>query len=276
MRLRYSDESNLSTGSILSEFKDPDILRLYFQNIHGISKNQWLDWVQAGRQVRKFSIDIVGNVETNILWTESLRRQAQYLIRNSARTQAHTAVASSIDSGTTNFQPGGTATTVFGKWTGRLVTTTNDKSGMGRWSGVILNTKHNQKLIIVTVYMPTKSDGNNTTYQQQWRILRNKYGGDPDPRKKLLQDLETEIIKWTHNSHEVIVMMDANDNITKTNSKILPFLAKTKLTPLHHTFPDSSYDRGSQCIDFIFATEKSETSNRPRWIHLVLRWSMAI
>lgn len=106
------------------------------------------------------------------------------------------------------------------------------------------------------VCMPTKSEGNITTYRQQWRILRNKYGGNPDPRKKLLQDLKQLIIKGTGLSYEVIMMVDTNEKITKSDSKLLPFIAGTKLTPLHRQFPETSHDRGLQCIDFIFGTKQ--------------------
>lgn len=259
-RLTYTDEHNTSIGDILSQQKDPDHLRIYFQNIHGISKNLWLDWTNAGKKIKELNIDIIGTAETNMLWTESVRRRAQHLMKQSVQTQTHIATSSSIDAGLSDYQPGGTATGIFGKWTGRIITTTNDKSGMGRWSGFILNTKNNMKLIILTVYIPTKTEGNNTTYQQQWRILRNKFGGDPDPRKHLLTDLEAAICKWMQSGYEVIMMVDSNENITKSNSKILPFLARTKLTPLNHLFPEASYDRGSKCIDFIFGTAQVKTA----------------
>jgi hypothetical protein len=101
-----------------------------------------------------------------------------------------------------------------------------------------------------------KANGNITTYQQQWRLLRNKNVSNPDPRAQHLKDLTIEIKKWKNKNCEIILMWDANETITLQKSKLHQFLYNNNLAPIHNILPTASYARGSICIDFIMATPK--------------------
>jgi hypothetical protein len=249
-------DNNVATGDILTSIKDPNTMRVYFQNINGIKKNNWIDWQRAAIQMKKLQIDVVGCAETNLSWTEPIRKYAQFQLTKYLQ-QANLAVSNSQDIGNTDYQPGGVANCINNKWTGRVIEQIHDPSGLGRWTGHILNGKSQQNIIIVTAYRPIKATGFQTTFQQQWRLLRrqsNDLNNDPDPRKQMVQDLQTQIIQWTNSKLEVILMWDANEGINKHNSSITRFMANTNLSPAHTHFPNASYARGSTCIDFIMAT----------------------
>jgi hypothetical protein len=129
-----------------------------------------------------------------------------------------------------------------------------DQIGLGRWAGHILIGKNSRHIVIITAYRPVSSSGFNTTFQQQWRLLRNRSIDHPDPRAQLLNDLQENILKWTSRKYEIVVMWDTNESITSKSSKLLQFMANTNISPIHSTFPNASYARGTSCIDFIMGS----------------------
>jgi hypothetical protein len=246
-------DHNSPSGEIMTTNKPPHTLRLYFQNINGISKNKWFDWQQASLQLHALHIDMFGCAETNTTWTDTKRKYAQYQIQK-INKQANLSVCSSTEVGSSDYQPGGVASCITGKWTGRITETINDPSGLGRWAGHIIHGGKDNNIVVITAYRPTKSLGFQTNYQQQWRMLRNNNDPKPDPRKKMLQDLEKTIIKYHRSKSEIILMWDANEGIKNQNSKLHQFMTNTNLLPAHTSFPTATYSRGSTCIDFIMAT----------------------
>jgi hypothetical protein len=248
-----STDSNMPADDCLTAHKSTNSVRLYFQNINGVNKNNWTDWEHAAIQLQCQAIDIFGCAETNYAWTEASRKLAQHKICKT-KQQAQLSVASSNDTGTSNYQPGGVASCITGKLTGRIIEQINDTSGLGRWAGHILIGKHNKHIAVITAYRPTKSTGHNTNYQQQWRILRNRDNNDPEPRSKMLKDLTETIRHWTAQQMEVILIWDANESIQHHRSQLHQFMAQTNLMPAHTASPTASYNRGSLCIDFIMTT----------------------
>jgi hypothetical protein len=90
--------------------------------------------------------------------------------------------------------------------------------------------------------------------------LRIKRQPDPDPRDKMLIDLQKVIEQWTEQSFDVILMWDANEIMDIPKSKLTGFMEKTSLSPIHNTLPSATYARGSSCIDFIMATPRVHTA----------------
>jgi hypothetical protein len=241
------------TGDPITVPKATNTIRLYFQNINGIGKNNWLDWKRATLLLKEQEIDIFGCAETNTSWTKAKRKYAQSMLQKTTR-QANLSVSSSTECGTSDYQPGGVASCITGKWTGRIIEAITDTTNMGRWSGHILLGKQQQHAVIISAYQSTKSQGYNTTYQQQWRIIRNRDQNNPMPREQLLVDLSAAIHPWTAKQYEVILMWDANDSIHYSRSKLRQFMTSTNLIPAHTTFPKASYSRGASCIDYIMTT----------------------
>jgi hypothetical protein len=188
----HNRKNNIPNGNLMSRPKAPSTLRVYFQNINGVAKNNWSDWKEASRNISLANVDIFGCAETNLAWTEAKRKYAQHLLQNQLQ-QANMTVASSSEIGATDYQPGGTTTCITGKYTGRIIEQIHDNSGLGRWSGHILLGRANKHIVIITAYRPTKSDGYNTAYQQQWRLMRQRGHINPEPREQMLLDLQKNI-----------------------------------------------------------------------------------
>jgi hypothetical protein len=87
------------------------------------------------------------------VWNDRNKQCAQLGIR---KTFTHSKLTTShcFEPSCTDFQPGGTAIGVFGRWTHRILQPINDVSGMGRWSGLKFRTKHNTTLCVITAYIP--------------------------------------------------------------------------------------------------------------------------
>eukprot|EP00957_Ditylum_brightwellii_P179643 13684590-Ditylum_brightwellii.AAC.1 len=62
---------------------------------------------------------------------------------------------------------------VVGKQQGRILAGNQDKSGMGRWSYVVMTVK-SKKVYVVSAYRVAqeKNDDIQTAYTQQYRIMR--------------------------------------------------------------------------------------------------------
>jgi hypothetical protein len=118
-RLTTPDD-NYPSGDLITQAKQKETLRIYFQNINGISKNNWLEWQHAASLIAKHDIDVFGCAETNILWTESTRKFAQHQLQRHTK-QANIAVACHNEPGYTSYQPGEVTSCITGRWTGRII-----------------------------------------------------------------------------------------------------------------------------------------------------------
>jgi hypothetical protein len=69
-----------------------------------------------------------------------------------------------------HYKPGGTLTTVVGKWQSRVSERGTDNSGLGRWSFIRLSS-NKKSIVIVTAYKPLKTQGPYTAWTLQWTLL---------------------------------------------------------------------------------------------------------
>jgi hypothetical protein len=157
------------------------------------------------------------------------------------------------------YKPGGTMTTIVGKWQAQVSEKGTDESGLGRWSYFVISSNR-RKLVVITAYRPCKTTGPNTTWTQQWLLLReNKL--DPDPIKEFYKYLDSELQKWKNNNYEIIVQIDANEEIGRNPGglgKVLSGNGLFNIVANQHqmdTYPPT-YARGNKRIDYIFGTEK--------------------
>jgi hypothetical protein len=126
-------KSNYPFGNILENNKPDNHIRLYFKNINGIKNyKSWEIWEHACYTLRSYSVDIFGVSETNIKWDTKIQGEAR------SKCQKHDAynkvllnTSSSTDPTLNHYQPGGTATIITNKWTGRATEPIIDPSGMG-------------------------------------------------------------------------------------------------------------------------------------------------
>jgi hypothetical protein len=250
-----SPKYNLPFGDLLHS-KDNSDIRLFFCNVNGIcTANTWNDLHSSCKIIKSSSIDIIGLAETNIKWDTRWRNQTFQIFKKHLQ-HVNISTSSSSEQSYSAYQPGGTLTAVTGNCTGRFLNYITDDTNMGRWSGITMTTNFNHQLHILTVYQSTRSSGPHTAYQQQRHKLSLMGIENPNPRKILLDNLATQIIKWNNNGDHSIIMIDANDNPYLNDSLLPKFLSNTQLislvpNPQEHP---ATHIQGSKCIDFIYGS----------------------
>lgn len=200
-------------------------------------------------------VDILGFAETNIAWNEKHIREANSKTLKHYN-KSHIQISSSLETSSSYYQPGGTATVITDNYTGRIDSSLNDPSGLGRWSGFKLRCKANKFLYIITAYCPhiDYKSGSDTCYQQQWRLLRDTTNVNPEPRRQMLYDLK-QLIGKIHETHgEIILQWDANNHIE--SNELQEFMSAINLYNIMPTQHDafSTCIRGNRTIDHVWTT----------------------
>ena len=120
----------------------------------------------------------------------------------------------------------------------------------------------NQAISIITAYRPVKiGSGVNPVFQQHKRVL----GPTSDPRRQLLLDLTTEIINLRRKGNEIVLAIDANEELPQQQNIIWTDLEKfvvntglvDAMTSLHGYATIPSCSRSSDTsspIDFILCS----------------------
>jgi hypothetical protein len=123
--------------------------------------------------------------------------------------------------------------------------TGNDERGLGRWSYIILRSNKQKLAIIMT---------------QQWLLLREQQK-DPDPIQEFNNDLNNLLHHWRASDTEIILLIDANEEIGAKPGGISSTITRNALYDLLANQHDTNacpntYIRGTKRIDYIFGTEK--------------------
>jgi hypothetical protein len=112
--------------------------------------------------------------------------------------------------------------------------------------------------MVVTAYKPQKTQGPYTAWTQQWMLLceMNK---NPDPIKAFCDDLKTEMKKWVEKGYEILLMIDANEEVGLEPGGISAVISVAGLYDLldighNATQYPNTYARGSKQIDYIFGS----------------------
>ena len=165
------------------------------------------------------------------------------------------------DLSTAVYQPGGTAILSMNASTCRVSNNSlADPEGLGRWTSTLYNGKNNQKVRIIQVYcpaLPTETT-NNSTYAQHHRYFLTKNITEC-PRKLFFQHLQQFVSGRMDKQEQIIIMGDFNHSLEST--AILQFQTSLNLHNMHKTLYSNfntnipTYDRGSQTIDAIFASQ---------------------
>ena len=273
-RVKYRQQSikpksveNFHAGDPI-ECKKGNNVRIYFQNVNGISSGGNLlkaeEIISAWKAI---DVDILGWAETNINFDHPTDPAST--LKSKLRKQHTIYAVETSSSGITSkniHQPGGVATILTGNLTGRIKKRYKDE--MGRWSGYTICGKE-KKLTILTAYQVCKAvnPGTNTAAEQQRTKLRlrenskTRKKSELDPRRAFIKDLDEMLKKIKDENHEIIIMMDANECIHERASKLRNVMAKYQLCDIHRVQHDTldqedwmTYNRGSKKIDYIFGT----------------------
>ena len=159
---RHEDPHVLrSYGDSITNAKQPRTIRIYFQNIKGLSYTTTReDSKYVFNHLANLQVDIAGLAETNSAWQHQFLRNELIFASRSIGAGNVTRTSFASPSKTIDlvpcdeiFQAGGSITTTLGTW----VTTVfgpdiQDPTGLGRWSGMHYRGKHHNVLSVITGY----------------------------------------------------------------------------------------------------------------------------
>jgi hypothetical protein len=270
---RLDEESRPSTdnydyGDSLFVRPNSEETRIFFQNVNGISgRDEWQDAREIGYMARQQWISILALAETKIDWKKGKAKRQCLQALKSFWTAAKIGTASSMLDFESIYQPGGVLQLIGNEWSSRVVRTEEDPKRMGRWIGMTLQGKQGQAITMISAYQVV-DDSNalhrpRTAYKQQWTMLRTDGDRNPDPRKAFVTDIIKYITREQEQDNDIILMLDANDNLTDPKSNLGRELLARGMTNvyqhLHAPYDEmaeepATFNRGSRCIDFIYAT----------------------
>ena len=252
-------KDNKPIGDTLNNDEVSNTFRIYFQNINGVTAGKGTGkWDNILQTMVKKNVSIFGLAETNIEWNN--HKLSSRLKAKVRRTCQHANIATSTSSiqSATAYKPGGTSTIAIKQWTGRITDQIKDTTSQGRWSGLKLRAP--RPIAIITAYRVTQNSidqaGHKTAYAQQWAVARIQGEEQPEPRKQFITDLQREI-KKLQTDHDIILMLDANEQIIEGKNHGISHLAASCnlcdiiATKHPETKTTATYARGTKRIDFI-------------------------
>lgn len=253
--------------------KEPNILRIATWNAGGLpvfNKDKKGKNDRIREAINEYRIDVLGIQEPNKNWN-LIDQEHRWDERTKHWWEArHNTIAfNKHDVDSTRTQPGGTILLTINKAVYRAMQREIDPKGLGRWASTLYRGKQNIKTRIVTAYRPVKSGqvGSSTTYRQQQRAY-NKHNKEDDPRDAFLQDLGNQIQRWKNAGEQVILLMDANDDVR--GNKIRTWAQANGLIERLNQEGDptvATHNRGSKPIDGIFTTEGIDIVKRGYLAH---------
>jgi len=100
---------------------------------------------------------------------------------------------------------------------------------LGRWSYLEMVGQKGKRLIVASAYRvcPQQFDATTmTATAQQTRLLLQQGVCNPNPRQQFISDLIQQIRQWRMQNKEVLIGMDANENINGPTPKLHVFLMR--------------------------------------------------
>ena len=231
-----------------------------YLNINGLPKNKNHPKNNLIYQtLLNHKADIFGLTETNLKWS-TLDQEHTWKERTTGIWESSHSILSynrtDINS-TTSFQPGGTLLHSNGRSCHRIISSTCDPSGLGRWCSTRYRGRQDVTLRVVCVYRPCTpgTAGPSTTYSQHQRYY-DENDDNRCPRKAILDDLIIQLNQWKAEGDQLIVMIDCNEDIRSTTIKNTFRSIGLRDAITHNRDRDSpaTFHRGSVPIDGIFAS----------------------
>jgi hypothetical protein len=198
--------------------KTADIHQIVFLNLGGLLTKKWYNkTLLLAEWMEKWQADTTMMAELNTFWARiPAEHQWSERLDGGLRTGKRTKLA--YNRGDMHVQGaqqfGGTDITSTGSCIHRNLEQGEDPSGLGRWAWHQYHWKDNLTLCVVAAYQPNGpgSGGQHTVYAQHLLQLLHKKD-DRDLRKAFCEDLHAQILLWIEAGDQVIVGLDANDNL---------------------------------------------------------------
>jgi len=228
------------TGDTIPLEKENSLLRFAFQNIHGATTRGGLRTPPEIDAIREWNIDAMGMAETNCPWTPSQKSTYDYIMQNCFHSSRTLYTSAPAPNHTFSYLPGGNLLTLNGRITGRISSSGTDSLGCSCW--YTLRGNRDEGILLVVAYRvcheASHYPGAFTAYQQQYTGLRAQGIRNPNPRRRILEDLTTLITSQRELGFRPIVIMDANgDYISGKDRDLKTFIDQAGLCdPFYNQF----------------------------------------
>ncbi len=147
-------------------------------------------------------------------------------------------------------QYGGCAALAFKEILPRVVDTSCDPEGLGRWVSQLIEGAAGHNLRYVVGYMPCVNHGETTVYTQHQEHFRNQKT-DREPCQAMLEDFYQALHSWDRAGEKLVVCMDANQDV-RTGTLAQMFLdlgfGKEQITSRHGAYspPPATQDTNTK------------------------------
>ena len=238
-----------------------NIFRCATHNINNLPENKWMP---KSREVAlmatgKDTADVRLWQEIGLFWPK-IQEDDQWNRRTKNRSHGMTSIFgyNSLEPAiSAPYQPGGTAAIANSRLSARLKGKGSDPRGLGRWTWIRCGDDDRIHTTFFSVYRPCtpSASAGTTTYDQHCRHIEPS----KEPRELLLVELEDEVRKFQVKGDNIIIGMDANENIQGRRIKL--FMSnlnlKNSLTDLHGlVLPSTTITNDSNIpIDILMCTK---------------------
>ena len=204
--------------------KTAQATRVVFQNVNGLPESPSASkQLQIQKWLLEQQVGIVLFAETNRHWsslTEDLGWRER--VRRSSRAGFYAVAAHNVHQNRhlapSSLQYGGCAAALLNETAHAAKECGRDPSGLGRWTFIRIQGKvvdgQAKDLVVVSAYRPNKpNQGSSTVHAQHSQYFRST-GKKRNPRQAFLTDLRKAIQTWRNEGCEVIVGVDANEDVS--------------------------------------------------------------
>jgi hypothetical protein len=239
--------------------KEEDHLRIVFQNINrfpmyaGDPKNESIHACLKGIQA-----DIIGMAELGLRWHKLPTKDRLWeRTRGWFESIKTTAAYNQHEEHTQIVQWGGTSIWSINNAVHRAIESGADLSGLGRWSWTRYQGRGNVTLRVISAYRPCQSQGPLTVYAQHQNHFDSQ-DIEGCPRDLFTAHLLEELETWISQGDQLILMIDANEDVRTFQRVFQPIGLREALLHRHGQNAPATFNGASDPIDGIFVSPSIE------------------
>jgi hypothetical protein len=246
-------------GDLFEPQKPPKIFRVLFQNINGIHKDSFHDdSKKLLAKAAQLQPDIAGLNEIT-LNPAKLAHQDQWhtRVKKAIPGSLTTYAYNTTEPFATDHIAGGVGIIATKEAAVRFKSCSDDPTGLGRWTSVLINGRQDYNVRYVCAYNPNANGNLEGNWMQQERYFKG-IGNYQNPLDILQTDLCRALDTWLAAGEHIVLMLDANQDIRtdKLGRAFQSLGLKEAIISKHIDFhpPVPTQQTGSRTIDGIFTT----------------------
>jgi exonuclease III len=245
--------TNIVFGDDMMLPKEDNTTRLISLNVNGIQQEfDYQDVLKMAQALKTSSVDWASFWETNIDWRSEAKRKVYH--------QTKISTSSSSIKYNSLYQPGGTATLVTNKYTGRVTRYHGDDKDLGRWSYLKILGK-GRTILLVTIYQVCDTHGqrgSRTAHTQQVSLLVRQRQ-TVSPLRAFIADFQLQVTEWLQEGYELVIAGDINKELGNDINGFTSITSQHNLVEIiqhRHGIANEppTYAHGQRRIDYIFVT----------------------